>query len=1597
MGAIMRRFLAILLLVLMPAAVWAQTAAELSAEVSDDRGFITRLLERNLSDSGRQVLIEGFQGALSSRATFTRLTIADEDGVWITLNNGAIQWNRSALLRGRIEIAELSAAEILLPRLPGGGQDSGPTPEVREFALPDLPVSVNIARIAADRVELGEPVIGLPAVVSIDGSMNLEGGEGVAKLTIDRKDGPRGKFVLDAGYSNASKVLKLDLKLDEGRDGLFVNLVDLYDKPAVTAEISGEGPLSDFMADIRLATDGQPRVTGRASATERAGADGTPGLAFRLELGGDVASLLSPDNRTFFGPQTQLLAEGWRGEDGRIEVPVLMIDTNALNLSGSLTTNAAGAPQQAVLMMTLGADAGATQLPVTLPFTGTQVNDGRLSLQYDASQGAGWSLEGRIGQVTQPGLTIGALTLNGAGTVAVDGEDLDEILGKITFGAKGLAFDDPALAQAVGEAIIGETGFSYAPDNAAEFSGLTITGSDYGLSGDVLVAGLSGGITVSGSVDARYENLTRLSDLAGRPLTGRADARIEGLYQVLTRAFDVDAEITGTDITVDQDQLDRLLVGQSRIGLMARRDETGIEISELAVNAQRLTATAQGRIDSASSDLTAKISMPSLTDADAQLGGSLEAEAFLNGPTGQRRLTISGQAQDLRVGIPEVDGLMRGATALTVIAGEKDGGYLVEQFRFANPQVTAEGTGNFTPGELAADVALDLPDLEALGRGWAGSLTAKATAREENGVRFVDLTGQGQNLRLGQANVDGMLAGPTDLTLQAEERDGVVTLRRFDVKNAQLTATGAGVYGPGVTDLSADVNIASLAALGQGWRGALTAQARVQDEADGARRLTLDGTGRDLALGQQNVDGVLSGPTRITANVVQRGDGFTIEEARILNDQARIEARGTYAPGATDLTADIDLPRLAALGLGWRGSVQANASFREAGDGLRRLAVDGTANDLSLGQAQVDAALAGPTRLSVRGTEQNGVLTIEEARVDNARLQATATGRVGAGATDVQGRVNARDLRFLGNGIAGALNAEGRFVDEGGARRITATGTGTGLRLGQPRLDPLLAGATRFDLAARQQGEALSVERLDLRNPQVTLTASGSLEGGITLDARLADLALIEPRFPGPATAQGTVRQQGSDLVVNLGLTAPGNTNARVAGRVAQDGSNADLRISGTSNAAAANPFLRTRSVEGPIDFDLRLNGASSLAALSGQVRLRDGRLAEPKLGLRIEGLQVTADIAGERVTVSGSGNVSDGGRITLSGPIDLARGVVDVTAGLDGVVLRDPNLYQATLNGNLRVLSDGGAQGPLVSGTIAIAEAEIRIPSTGLGGAKAIPDIRHVGSQRPPVKATRAKAGLVPFPSAEATAAGMRGPAATPPLIPPRLDLTIDAPNRVFVRGRGVDAELGGRMRIQGTTRNVMPIGTLELIRGRVDLLGKRFQLTEGLIELQGSLLPVIRLVAETVQSEITTRIVIDGDARDPDIRFESSPQLPEEEVLSQLLFGRGLDNISALQAAQLANAVAVLAGRGGEGIVSRLRSSVGLDDLDLSTDDQGNVQVRAGKYLAENVYTDLSVSDDGKSKVNLNLDISESLRARGSVGSDGQGSIGLFYERDY
>lgn len=1364
-------------------------AQETEAERTD-RGRIVAFIEDSLSGAGRQVILRDFEGALSSRATASQLTIADDEGIWLTVNDIVLDWNRSSLLGGALSVNELTAGEIIFSRAPVA-EEGAPAPEATGFSLPDLPVSVEIGKITAARVELGESLLGQPVEGSIEAALALNGGTGSAEVQILRSDdGPEGRITLSASYENASRQLAIDLDAAEGAGGLAVSLLNIPGAPSAVLTVKGAGPLDDFAADIALATEGEDRLAGTITLKgEGEGGD----LAFAADLGGDLAPLFLPEYRDFFGNDVALRTNGTRAASGALDLTALELRTRSLALTGAARIAADGLPERLEVDGRLADPGGAVVvLPVSAPVS---VASADLRFAYDSAEGERWtaSFTGRDLQTGTARLPVFDLT----GSGRIDRRGGDPLIGGTLKGAiEGLALQDPALSQALGADLTLETRFWWQQSaDELRIGDLRAGGEGLDLTASGAISGLSTGFRVLGTATAKTADLARFSGPSGRDLSGAGEVRLEGHGSPLGGDFDLELTVAAEDLGVDIAEVDAMLRGASRLDLRVLRDPTGTEIRRLSVESTSLSLEGSGEIDSdkVRADLT--FAIPDLAKAGPAYGGSARATARIDGPL------LNGRA----------------------------------------------------------DLVLSL---------------------------------LGQDLRLGVAELDRLLAGQTEIALEGTVTDAALQIDRARLTGAQFDGDLSGVLSPDVSDVTGRLRLGELSLIRPEFGGAGELAFALRGNPARAE-VTADLTARDLALGIAEVDGLLRGATvaRLEAKIASPGSGPRVEiaEARVAGERLKVNLSGVLAPAGSDLTGRVEVTDLAALRPGLGGRLAAD------------FGLTGTAEDAAI-----------------------------------------------------------------------AVTAEARD-----------------LRAGQAQADRLLAGLTQAEAKLRLTGGQIRVEMARLANPQLRASAEGSLaaeSGTLRLDAGLTNLALLMPEFPGPVTLQGTAVQEAQGYRVDLTGTGPGQINARVNGRIGGDLASGDLAITGSAQAGLANPFLGTRVLSGPVAVDLRLNGPFALSSLSGRVSLSGGRLADATLPFALTGLNADLRLGGARAEVNVSAGVSSGGDLAVRGGIGLAAPFdADLGITLSNVVLRDPQLYETRANGVLRLAGPltGGA---VLSGRVALPETEIRIASTGLGAVGDLPELQHV-NEPAAVRETRRRAGLL-----DTAASNNSGPAR-----PYTLDLTISAPNRLFLRGRGLDAELGGELRINGTTDNVIPSGAFNLIRGRLEILGRRLDLTEASLQLEGSFDPYIRIVAATVADGISAGVLIEGQATDPQVTFTSSPALPQEEVLAQILFGRRLESLSALQAVQLANAVATLAGRGGEGIVSRLRQGFGLDDLDVQTSDDGSAQVKAGKYLSENIYTEVTIDQDGKSEISLNLDLTDNLTVKGRVGNDGDTGLGLFYEKDY
>jgi translocation and assembly module TamB len=237
-------------------------------------------------------------------------------------------------------------------------------------------------------------------------------------------------------------------------------------------------------------------------------------------------------------------------------------------------------------------------------------------------------------------------------------------------------------------------------------------------------------------------------------------------------------------------------------------------------------------------------------------------------------------------------------------------------------------------------------------------------------------------------------------------------------------------------------------------------------------------------------------------------------------------------------------------------------------------------------------------------------------------------------------------------------------------------------------------------------------------------------------------------------------------------------------------------------------------------------------------------------------------------------------------------------------------------------------------------------------------------------------------------------------------LDLMLRMPNRVFVRGRGLDSEWQGNLDITGTIANVQVTGVIQVIRGTFDLVGTQFDLENSAISFDGGrqITPRLNIQATHVARDITATVRVTGTPTAPRLGLTSTPSLPESEILAQVLFGRASRELGPAELLEIAMALDTLAGGGGgvsAGALGALRETFGLARLSVGTDEAGAPVLRAGRYVTDRVYVEtVQGARAGSSKFRVQVELTDRLALEAETGDVSQNtgdSVGLRWQYDY
>ena len=914
----------------------------------------------------------------------------------------------------------------------------------------------------------------------------------------------------------------------------------------------------------------------------------------------------------------------------------------------------------------------------------------------------------------------------------------------------------------------------------------------------------------------------------------------------------------------------------------------------------------------------------------------------------------------------------------------------------------------YVPAEIAWEAARARFRLE-------GRLTAPHVALD------ADLQGFSSSI----AQLGAALGATPRLSLQARAPTRIESLRLSGAGN-ELTA--AGDIGENL-DLRFGLRLADLASLVPELAGALSAEGHVHGARDDPS-ITLKARGESITRGAEvlaapsldllletplsrpraeaRLEAMYAGlPLTLTLSGVPEGRALRINQLEAAFGEARLSGRGLLDAQQPlfDGALSLAIPDLAPFGdiFGHRitGSLSLEAEGRDAA-----------------GVQQVTAKLSAP-----------------EASFDGRRLALRA---------ELAGSLDEASASFTARHADALLSGEAALSLAGEARIVTL-----------PSLS-LAYGAEQVKLAAPARIEILPDGRINIAETRITSNRGGRLrlEGfwsaaETSLKATLSALpiapfaALLAPeaKLAGTLTGEARVNGTADEPRFDIKLESPAITSAMPAARglpplrlaVAANGTTAGaearasvtggnaVRLAATARVAGLKPdaplsgsitgrldlgsvvqpllAAGAQRVTGIANLNLRLEGSLAAPRLAGDATIANGSFRDLQHGVALNEITaaITADDRRFNLTRFAA-RTADGGSLGGSGMIDLGMPRWPFNVSLNANAARPINsdLGNATLDGALSLAGEALGDSRL-SGKLLVQRAELRIPDRLPPSIRTLPGVRERG-QRPP--------GVAPL------APPAPGDAAEANLPPMALDLTIEAPRAIFLRGRGLDAELGGEVRVGGTLAAPRLAGGFMLRRGTLLVLDRRLDLNRANIRFDaGGIMPNLDVLATSRAEEVEVNVALEGPARDPNISFTSNPELPADEVLARLLFGRRGGELSPFQMLRLAEALAGATGRalpGPGGLMERIRRTLALDRLSIGQEKEGEQRagqepgatLESGRYVADGVFVGVKQSaDGGPPRVGVQIDLTRRLRLEAESGGNSLAGdrVGIGFEFEY
>lgn len=400
----------------------------------------------------------------------------------------------------------------------------------------------------------------------------------------------------------------------------------------------------------------------------------------------------------------------------------------------------------------------------------------------------------------------------------------------------------------------------------------------------------------------------------------------------------------------------------------------------------------------------------------------------------------------------------------------------------------------------------------------------------------------------------------------------------------------------------------------------------------------------------------------------------------------------------------------------------------------------------------------------------------------------------------------------------------------------------------------------------------------------------------------------------------------------------------------------------------------------GQVQTELTLDGTLSSPNINGQLNITDARYENPLTGTVFTNTNCKINIKNQhfKVDTCEANNGSDGS-FTLNGevipPTENDRGNIDLQIHVNNANIIRRKDIESEVRGNL--ILKGNFDRTLASGELEVSPLTLNI---GARNTRTIPTI-HVSE----VKTTNQTSSKSYFPILD-------------------FDLSLFANNQAFIRGRGLDAELSGKVSLSGNTTSPKYDGKFETIRGVLKLFNKKFILQEGVITFANDAVS-LNISAEYTKGEQRVKATLYGTNNDINIALSATPAMQEDEILAYIIFGKPLKDVTSIEAVQLASAVQTLRGdNSGFDPIESTRRVLGVDSftIESANTEEGDlgVNIGVGKYLNENVYLELERTPNPSQpwKGRIEIELAPNINLESSTGGQsGIEGVELKWKKDY